>query len=468
MNLMLKVGLEIHMQLKQEAKMFSRENTHAREENTSISAENLGLPGSLPSLNIKAVKSAILLAKACASTLAEELVFDRKHYFYADTAKNYQITQKRKPLGCGGHLKYIHNKKLHEIRLMEMHLEEDAAKSLNRKAENLLDFNRGGVALLEIVTHADISSAEQASDIFRALRDAARFLNISEGKMEEGQMRCDANISLYDEWGHHYPKSEIKNINSFRNLKKAIEKEYQIQKERIHFGHPQESLTKDYDASKDELIVLRKKEAGSYRYIPEPNLPPLKLDLNAIEKPQMPAEIYQELREKYKITHESAMTLSTGQDKFALFQQIRKLWKKEQLARYAHYICAFDDQKLKELSVQNKKKLAQQLCACIGLFEQNKISKGNLRDKLLPVLMDNLEGKPEEIARKNHWFIEMEAAEISEIIDDVLAEHPREFLRYRNGENFLASFFMGQIMKKSRGKADPGEAMQLLENKLKH
>ncbi len=471
------IGLEVHAQMLTASKAYSDDvNEYGSAPNTNVSAITLGHPGTLPVMNKKTIEFAIKLGVACESHIHEEQHFARKNYFYPDLPKGYQITQDTTPICTGGQI-YIKDDSGNEkkIGITRIHMEEDAGKSIHDVDvyDTLVDLNRAGVPLLEIVSEPDIRTSQEAYNYVSEVRKLVRYLDICDGNMEEGSLRCDANISVMlkdaSEFG---TKVEVKNMNSIRNVQKAIEFEIERQIITIENGESLAQETRSFDALKGITISMRTKEAANdYRYFPEPDLLPLVVkedQINEVKKkmPSLPRDLFLKYTNELNLSEYDAGNLTENRD-IALFYE-------ELIKETSNYKSASNWVMGDVKSYLNKNGLeitdfpisAKTLAALIGIIEDGKVNNTIASQKIFPVLLENPSKDPLQIAEELNLIQESDAGSILTFIHEVIEQHPDEVSRYRGGEKQLIGFFMGQLMKASKGKADPKAANQLIRETL--
>ncbi|MCC5917883.1 MAG: Asp-tRNA(Asn)/Glu-tRNA(Gln) amidotransferase subunit GatB [Cryomorphaceae bacterium] len=470
------IGLEIHVQLKTKTKAYSSDGvSFGGKPNTHVSPISLGHPGTLPFLNRETINSAIKLGLACGCEIRYENQFARKNYFYADLPKGYQITQDKTPICNGGSVLIKDNEGNDKtIRLTRIHMEEDSGKSIHDLDPDysLIDLNRAGTPLLEIVSEADFRNGVEAYNYLNEMRKLVRYLDISDGNMEEGSLRCDVNVSIRP-WGREEfgTKVEVKNLNSFRHVQKAIDFEIQRQYDLIEGGEIVIQQTRSFDPVKGETFLLRVKEdAQEYRYFPEPDLPPVYVDDAHKEKirtqlPELPKSRLDRYMNELQLSEYDSRILTETKEVAEYFD---KLYAKAPSAKSAaNFILGYLKAYLNEnaLEVTDFPISPETAAEVLLMIEQGKISHTIANQKLLPELLKNPEGNPGEIAEKNNWIQLGDEGQLMEWAKAALEAYPEKVEEFRGGKKGLMGLFMGEVMKASRGKADPKKTSALL-NKL--
>ncbi len=472
------IGLEIHAQLSTKSKVFaSDQNEYGNLPNTNVSAITLAHPGTLPRINKKAVEYAVKMGLACGCEINRFNFFDRKNYFYPDLPKGYQVTQDRAPVCKGGTI-VIKTKEGGEktIRLNRIHMEEDAGKNMHLEGEvdTLVDYNRAGVPLIEIVTEPDIRSSDEAFALLTEIRKLVRYLDICDGNMEEGSLRCDANISVMLKGASQYGKKvEVKNMNSIRNVQRAIDFEISRQIELIEKGETIYSETRQFDAVNGDTHGMRtKEELNDYRYFPEPDLQPLRLSeewLADIKNslPSLPHELYKRFVNEFGLPEYDAGVLTDSKE-IALYFEILC----EKTANYkaaSNWVMGPVKSYLNELTLHVKDfpVTPERLAELIALVDSSKVSYSVAAQKIFPVL---IEGQGHEsvlkIAERLNLIQESDAGSLKPVVDEVIARFPAKVAEYKAGKKGLLGMFMGEVMKASKGKADPKVATELLKEAL--
>ena len=469
------IGLEIHAQLATATKLFCGDATSfGAAPNTHISPITLGHPGTLPKTNTKAIEYAIKMGLACGCTIAKENYFARKNYFYPDLPKGYQISQHTTPICIGGRVNIKTNEGEKTIQLNRIHLEEDAGKSVHdiSPTHTLIDLNRAGTPLIEMVTEPCIHSAEDAFLYVTEVRKLVRWLGVCDGNMEEGSLRCDANISVRVKGDPTLgTKVEVKNLNSIRNIKKAIEFEIERLIHLKETGGDIIQQTRSFDASNDTTFSIRDKEdANDYRYFPDPDLAPFLLTDEYIETiklslPALPNELKAAWRKSYGLSEYDIEQLCEHKEEADFFIALTKQTKHTKAA--ANWIIgpirAYLNEKNKQYA--SLYSAIPYLAELFNLVEEGQLNFSVASSKVFMAIMEQPQS-PSEYAKCNN-LIQTQSSEAIEIwIDEVLAANPEKVAEYKKGKKGLIGLFMGEVKKKSQGKADPQKTTQLLEQKL--
>lgn len=462
------IGMEFHIRLNTRTKAFSDVAIAAFDDppNTAVDAVTAGEPGSLPVVNKSMVDKGLMLALACNANIADTLEFDRKHYFYPDLPKGYQITQHRKPLATGGALLVMNaDGIMTELPLLQLHLEEDSAKTVITEDNLYLDLNRAGNPLLEMVTAAEIRNAAMAVDTFHAVQNLVRYLLISDARPEEGSFRCDANISVADNQGISSARVEIKNINSTAALKSALEYEENRLKYAVEAGISGRDETRCWDEKAKQTVHERYKESEiQYRYLPEWDLPPVSLGKEytaklAKELPEHPAAVFKELVSKYGISIETATVVSNRR----LFADIvRNIQEPEKTITL---VTNWLKGPLRTMSECDPEVAGKRLSELAGLVLNNKINDTSARE-IMSDAVTFTKGDAEMLALNKNKLITTCSADLINLVEHLLAEYPAEVRLYREGKKVVFGFLMGRLMQASQGRIDPREASELLRNKL--
>lgn len=471
------IGLEVHAQMLTKSKMYAADSAaYGGAPNTYISPITLGHPGTLPRVNKTVVDYAIRLGLALHCQLTTYNIFARKNYFYADLPKGYQITQDKTPICTNGFI-LIKNKDGNEKRIgiTRIHMEEDAGKSIHDQDPNdtLIDLNRAGVPLLEIVSEPDIRTPEEAYNYLTEIRKLVRYLDICDGNMEEGSLRCDANISVMLKESNTFgQRTEIKNINSIRNVQRAIEFEIKRQIDVIESGGSISMETRGFDAVTGKTFSQRSKEmAHDYRYFPEPDLLPLTVSakhISDIEKnmPPLPAALYQKYTETYGLSAYDAALLTESKPIALYFEKLCTY--NIQPKNAANWVMGPVKAWLNEyaLEIDAFPLSPEKIGALIALVEEGKVSHSVASQKLFPMLIQQPEAMPDQLANEHNLLLENNDDNLQEFVSQAIAKYPEKVIEYKNGKKGLVGLFMGEVMKLSSGKADPKKASQLIQETL--
>lgn len=471
------IGLEVHAQLLTKSKMYAADSAaFGSMPNTNVSVITLGHPGTLPKVNKSAVEYAIKMGLACNSEITKVNIFDRKNYFYPDLPKGYQVTQDKTPICKGGHILInTSDEKEIGIRLNRIHMEEDAGKSMHlaEEVDTLVDFNRAGVPLIEIVTEPDIRSSEDAYAFLTEVRKLVRYLDICDGNMEEGSLRCDANISVMLNDAKEYGKKvEVKNMNSIRNVQRAIDFEVERQIKLLEKGETIVSETRTFDAGSGTTSSMRTKEdLNDYRYFPEPDLSPLVVSDEWLESikakmPSLPRELFSKFVKAYNLPEYDAQVLTDSKEIALYFEALCEETSNYKAA--SNWMMGPIKSYLNELTLHiSQFPIApKQIAALIKIVEEGKVNFSTASQKIYPELIKTPDKAPLEIAEEMNLIQESDSSSIIPIVEEVLAAMPEKVNEYKNGKKGLMGLFMGEIMKKSKGKADPKVASELLRSKL--
>lgn len=471
------VGLEVHAQLLTKTKLFCGDTTEfGKEPNTQISVVSLGYPGTLPRLNKEAISLAVKLGLACNCEIVQHNYFARKNYFYADLPKGYQISQHTTPICKGGLVEIVVGKETKKVRLNRIHIEEDAGKSMHDENSDFsnLDFNRAGMPLVEIVTEPDLRSAEEAFAYVTNLRKLVRHLGVCDGNMEQGSLRCDVNISVRKKGEQKLgTKVEIKNLNSIRFIKKAIEFET---KRLIDFTEKGKTIlqeTRGFDENNFTTYSIRTKEdEDDYRYFPEPDLPPFFIsdEMIAKIKTEMPAlqtEIKEKLIAEYQLSNYDAEQLSNDTELSNFFFELTKQTKNYKSA--ANWILGPVKNYLSsnEVTLDEINLSTSSICALIELIDSGKINYGIATQKIFPAVLNNTSLNINRFIEENDLQIQTSQTEIDNLIDAALNKHSEKITEYKKGKKGLLSLFVGEVMKLSKGKADAKLVTEKIIEKLK-
>jgi aspartyl-tRNA(Asn)/glutamyl-tRNA(Gln) amidotransferase subunit B len=467
------IGLEAHVQLSTETKLFSRASTSfGQEPNTNVNLVDCGLPGVLPTVNKNAFYKAIRFGLAVDADINQTSLFDRKNYFYPDLPKGYQITQMELPIVSGGKVEIEIEGAKKIINLTRAHLEEDAGKSIHEgMAGTGVDLNRAGTPLLEIVSEPEISSAKEAVAYMKALHQIVTFLDVSDGNMSQGSLRCDANVSVRKKGDKKLgTRTEIKNINSFRFIEKAIDYEIERQIDVIESGESVTQETRLYDSIKNETRPMRSKEfANDYRYFPDPDLLPVMISDAEIEEikatfPEMPKDKFLRYQSEFKIPENDAQIISSSKNLATFFEECMENAKD---AKLLSNVIIGDISSLlnkENIEITDSKLSTKNVSELVNLVTERVIS-GKIAKTVLEETWDS--GlSPIEIVESSGLKQIDDDDEIERIIDQIISEHPDQVTAYKGGKDKLFGFFVGQIMKATQGKANPASANKILKDKL--
>jgi aspartyl-tRNA(Asn)/glutamyl-tRNA(Gln) amidotransferase subunit B len=467
------IGMEVHVQLLTKSKMFCScsAETFGAEPNTLVCPVCLGMPGTLPVINRKAVEYTIMTGLALNCQIAEFAKFDRKNYFYPDLPKGYQISQYDLPLCFNGWLDIEVDGQIRRIRIRRVHLEEDTAKLFHFGDYTLIDFNRAGVPLMEIVSEPDIRSPEEARQYLIKLRTILRYLGVSTADMEKGAMRCEANVSLRPKGSSELgTRVEIKNINSFRFVKQALEYEIERQKRLLEQGKKVEQITVGWDEEKGTTVIQRTKEyAHDYRYFPEPDLPPLVISREWVERikaslPELPDAKSERFQSQYGLSPSEARTITVEKEAADFFEACVSLYPNPR--KLFHWITGEIFRLLGETgsTFDSLKFSPESFIKLINLVDKGTINQNTAKSILREMFSTGED--PEKIVEKKGLALIADEAALIKVIEEVLEANPDALERYLGGKESTFGFFMGQVMKATGGRADPNLASKLLREKL--
>jgi aspartyl-tRNA(Asn)/glutamyl-tRNA(Gln) amidotransferase subunit B len=471
------IGLEIHTQLATESKIFSGAPTaFGAEPNTQACAVDLGLPGVLPVLNLGAVQRAVRFGRAIGAEIAPRSIFARKNYFYPDLPKGYQISQYELPIVGKGQVEIVlDDGAVKAIGVTRAHLEEDAGKSLHEDFHGMtgIDLNRAGTPLLEIVSEPDLRSPEEAVAYARKIHQLVRWIGISDGNMQEGSFRVDANISIRAKGAEQFgTRAEIKNINSFKFLQKALEFEIERQIELLEDGGTVVQETRLYDAAKGETRSMRsKEEANDYRYFPDPDLLPVEIDAAFVDEvtadlPELPDSMRHRFKDQYGLSDYDASQLTASRATAAYFETVAaRCGDAKQAANWITGALAAALNK-DDLDIADSPVGAEQLAGLIARIQDDTIS-GKIAKQVFESMWAGEGGGDADavIAAKGLKQI-TDSSAIEQIIDAIIQANPEQVEQYRAGKEKVFGFFVGQVMKQSQGKANPQQVNTLLRQKL--
>ena len=471
------VGLEVHAQLMTQSKLFCGDSiAYGAVPNTHVSPITLGHPGTLPKMNRKAIEYAVKMGLACHCEIEQHNYFARKNYFYPDLPKGYQVSQHTTPICKTGYVTIKTGDEERNIRLNRIHLEEDAGKSIHDVDDEntCIDYNRAGTPLIEIVTEPDLRSSDEAFAFVSEIRKLVRYLEVCDGNMEEGSLRCDANISVRKKGETKLgTRVEVKNLNSIRNVKRAIDVEANRLIEIIEAGGTIQQQTRSFDANAGTTQAIRDKEdADDYRYFPEPDLTPFHLQDEFIEKirrsiPALPEERIKKYTTELSLSGYDASVLTEERTVSDYFEKI--------ILHTTNYKAAANWMlgPVKSWMNENGKEITEfplkpeQLVSLINLIDDGKVSFSIASTKIFPVLLANPSKEAANFAKEQNLIQESDVSAIGPIIDQVLDKFADKVVAYKKGKKGLLALFVGEVMKQTKGKADPKVTNEILLEKLK-
>ncbi len=482
------IGLEVHAQLSTKSKAYSGDSTEFGVlPNTNVSPISLGHPGTLPKTNKKVIEYAVRLGLACKCTIREYNEYARKNYFYADLPKGYQITQDKTPICTGGYItiktspptplqleRGESSEVEKNINITRIHMEEDAGKSIHDidPFDTLIDLNRAGVALVEIVSEPEMRSGEEAYKYLTEVRKLVRYLEICDGNMEEGSLRCDANVSVRLKGTTAFGKRcEVKNMNSIRNVQRAIEFEAKRQIEALENGEEISQDTRSFNAVTGTTFVLRSKEmANDYRYFPEPDLQPVIISQEYIAKiknslPPLPNELYKKYINLGLSTYDAGV-LTDSKEIALYFEEI--ISKTKNVKSAANWLTVQIKSYLNDnaLHISDFKIRPKRMAELVDFIEGGKVSHTIAIQKIFPIMIEDQNKSPSQIAEENNWIQESDSGALTEFVKQAIAKYPEKVIEYKNGKTTLLGLFMGEVMKLSKGKADPKITTELVKEML--
>ena len=469
------IGLETHVQLSTKTKLFSRASTtFGASPNTNVNLVDCGLPGVLPSVNKEAFYKAIRFGMAVNAQINQTSIFDRKNYFYADLPKGYQITQMDLPIVLGGSIEIVSEELVKTINITRAHLEEDAGKSIHDEYDGFsaIDLNRAGTPLLEIVSEPEISSAKEAVAYMKTMHQLVTYLDVSDGNMAQGSLRCDANVSIRKKGCKKLgTRTEIKNINSFKFIEKAINFEIKRQIKILENGEKVVQETRLYDSSKDETRPMRSKEfANDYRYFPEPDLLPVVISDEEIKKikdefPELPNEKEIRFQNQFELSAYDAQIIASSKSMADFFEKTTKQTKNYTLLSnwLIGEVSAYLNKELIEI---NESKLSVDNVATLI----NRIDDQTISGKIAKTIFEEMcinGASPDDIIESQGLKQISDDGAIEKIIDTVIKDNAAQVEAYLQGKDKLFGFFVGQVMKLTQGKANPKAVNTILKEKLK-
>ena len=465
------IGLEVHCELKTITKNFSAsKNEYTNIPNIHVTPVDLGLPGILPVVNMEAVKKALKTAMALNCTNPDEVLFDRKNYYYPDLPKGYQITQVTKPMGKNGYLKIVMPDYEKDVLIHQLHLEEDTASLDHYSTYSLIDYNRSGIPLIEIVTEPCISTSDEAVKFLETLREVFIYCGVSEADSKKGQMRCDVNISLTDS-DQLGTKVEMKNINSFSSVKAAIEYEIKRQNEVLDKGEKVIQETRRFDEETLKTYSMREKvDAVDYKYFIEPNIPPVKLTkefLDNIRKeiPKLQYERYHQYINEYELSEYDANVLVKDKEIADYFEEIISYdIKPKEACSWVTTVILGSLNKL-NTNLEGLFITSKMLSEVIKLTLDNKISVGNAKKVLYRAMDEKVD--PIKIIEKEHLRQIDDESVLIKLVNEALDEHEDIVLQFKEGKDYVANYFVGQVMKKTKGQASPVKTLEIIKEEIK-
>ncbi len=468
------IGFETHAQLATKSKIFSRAGVaFGAEPNTQACALDLALPGTLPVMNRAAVDYAIRFGLAVEANIAQRSIFARKNYFYPDLPKGYQISQFEIPVVTGGTVSFYVDKNLKTVRLVRAHLEEDAGKSVheNLDGQTGIDLNRAGTPLLEIVTEPDLRSTEEAIAYAKELHKIVTWIGICDGNMQEGSFRCDANVSVRRPGEQLGTRREIKNLNSFRNMQQAIEFEINWQIDQLEDGCHFEQATVLFDPDTGETRAMRTKEdSADYRYFPDPDLPPLMIEQEWISQvqqdmPELPRQMAARFGAEYDLSEYDANQLTLNRDMAAYFEATAKTCQQPKLA--ANWVMGELSRRLNmdEKNLEDSLVSSEQLAAIIARIHDGTISN-NAGKQVFDVLWQGSNESVDAIIEAKGLKQISDTGALEKMVDEVIQANSKNVEEYRAGKQKAFNALVGQVMKASKGKANPAQVNTILKNKL--
>ena len=466
------IGIEIHCQLKTKTKMFSGAPTSfGRKPNVCTNEIDLGHPGTLPCVNKEAVAKAIEACTALHLTIDPLVKFDRKNYYYSDLPKGFQITQQFHPIGRNGYIMIDTEEGQKKIRINRIHMEEDTAKQFHLTKFSLLDYNRAGTPLIEIVSEPDMHNGEEAEKYVEALRQTLYYIGVSDCKMEEGSMRCDVNVSIAPKGSNTLGvKNEIKNLNSISHIGKAVDYEVERQKELLEKGEKVLQETRRFDEKTNTTVMMRRKEGNvDYKFFPEPNIFPIRLDANWIKSiqdsmPELPEERKARYTNDFGLNEHDINVLIANKELGDFFEETMKYSKN------AKGVCNWLLGEVQgwlnkhEQTIVNTELKPEALAKLVEMIDTNEISSKQAKE----LIDDIMTGKdPAESAKEKGLQQVTNTDELANMIKDVLDENTQAIEDFKAGKGRTVGFLVGQVMKKSKGQANPGLVNQILQEELK-
>ena len=467
------IGLEIHVELKTVSKMFSTAPVvYGKEPNTQVAPLDMAFPGTLPVVNKQAVIDAIRVCHALHMSIDHELHFDRKNYFYSDLPKGFQITQDKRPIGKEGYLEIEIDGKVKRIGIERLHMEEDTCKQLHFSTFTLLNYNRAGTPLIEIVSKPEMRSGEEAMKYVERIRSIVVFSGVSDGKMEEGSLRCDVNVSIREKGTEKFgTKVEIKNINSISYIQKAIDFEVERQKKLIESGEKVVQETRRYDDAKKETIRMRlKTDSVDYKYFPEANIIPIRLSDKFVEDaiascPELAESRKARYINEYGLNDYDASLLVSEKSISDYYNELTKHSKSYKLLANWVNVDVAGYLNKNNLTIEEFPLSAEKLAGLVNMVDKNEVSSNQAREIFAKMLEQNIDAEKAKLILGISSQISDESF-ILKTIDEVLKENPQAIIDYKEGKGRAMGFLVGQIMKKTQGKINPKLTSELLLKEL--
>lgn len=466
------IGLEIHVEMKTKSKMFSSGPvSYGEDPNTEVNVVDMGFPGVMPVVNKQAVINAIRVSNALHMSIDDVVMFERKNYFYSDLPKGYQITQQFRPIGSNGYLIINTSQGERKIGIERLHMEEDTCKQLHSWDFSLLDYNRAGIPLIEIVSRPDLRTGEEAAKYVEKIRSIVSFLDVSDGKMEEGSLRCDVNISLREKGTDKFgTKVEIKNLNSIANIQKAIDFEISRQSIILDFGGVIEQETRRFDEGSKETVLMRvKTDAVDYKYFTEPNIAPIKLSKEFIDEaiktsPEL-AEVKLERYKRLGLNEYDSNLLLADKDISNYYDEAIKSGANPKLL--ANWIIGDVQSVLNKegISIKSFKVSPTLLAELVLLIEQGKVSNKQAREFFAKMIENPI--SPKILLKESGTSLISDEDTLKAIVKEVVDANEQSVIDYKNGKDRALGFIVGQIMKKTQGKANPRLTSKLVLEEIK-
>ena len=467
------IGLEMHCELKSNSKVFSRaKNSNSLDANSLVMPLDMAFPGTMPVLNKECIRKAIMISKILNCEVADETLFDRKNYYYPDLPKGYQITQVRKPIGTKGKITVDVGEETKEFYVHDVHLEEDTANMTHLYDCTLIDYNRCGVPLIEIVSEPCMHSVEDAISYLEYIRSSLQYADLSDADVRRGQVRCDVNVSVQEEVQNGLgTRVEIKNVNSFTTIKEVIVGEINRQISLIESGKKDEIIqeTRRYDENLKTTVRMREKvDAVDYKYFVEPNIPRIKIDPEWVKEiensiPVLPQERKHNYMDKYGLTSSEAKILVRDKEYSDYFEKLISLNVNPKLAYNWITTQVMGSINENHITLSEFFMTPERLAVIIKAIEENKISSKQAKEIYEKSIEENKE--PSELLKSSGAQINDEA-ELETLIDEILSKNPDKIEAYHNGKTNLFDFFVGQVMKETKGKANPVKTKEILSKKL--